>query len=458
MGNPNMSDGDPARIASDAGWHPSRYNLGASIPGDAHGRMAVVNLLRNTCSAYAPLELAALGMLDELPETHPAIERLAKRGLIVNFDESAAAELFTRAACAGTRRVSLTICPTMGCNFDCPYCFEDHLAGTMSPEVQDDVVALAERMLDASGAKVLYVTWYGGEPLLAPRVIESLSERLMDLAQGSGADYWASIITNGYLLTEDVATMLGRAQVRRAQITLDGVGAVHDATRHLADGGPTFDRIVENISHPGLPFEVLLRHNVHEGNRDQADALRALLDRISSESGNSIRYTAQLVFGNENLTRRSDKVDIIDGPCGVDVILDQENLVSGLRPYPCSAGNLWEVAIDPWGRLHKCWEIVDKPRFSFGSARDWNPTDPVFTASDPDNLTCYVNQAAPQNHEECLECAWLPLCAGGCPNARLHGDGRMCLPFKDRPEEYVLGRWRETQMKAHDAENGKRPE
>ena len=35
----------------------------------------------------------------------------------------------------------------------------------MSPEVQDDVVALAERMMDAVGTKDLSVTWFGGESL-----------------------------------------------------------------------------------------------------------------------------------------------------------------------------------------------------------------------------------------------------------------------------------------------------
>ena len=65
--------------------------------------MVVVNLLRNSCTAYAPFELAAKSMLDELPETHPLLRRLAQRGLIVNFDELAAAELFTRASCAGAR-------------------------------------------------------------------------------------------------------------------------------------------------------------------------------------------------------------------------------------------------------------------------------------------------------------------------------------------------------------------
>jgi uncharacterized protein len=157
-----------------------------------------------------------LSVVEELDENHPAIKRFAKRGVIANYDERAALEAMGRGACAKSHGVSLTICPTMGCNFDCPYCFEDHSPGKMSAEVRDDVVALAERMLDASGSKDVHVTWFGGEPLLAPDVIESLSERLMTLVEERGGEYRASIITNGYLLTQEVVDMLGRCKVGSA--------------------------------------------------------------------------------------------------------------------------------------------------------------------------------------------------------------------------------------------------
>jgi len=134
----------------------------------------------------------------------------------------------------------------------------------MSPEVQDDVVALAGRMLDASGAKDVDVSWFGGEPLLAPDVIEPLSARLMALAEERGGEYSASIITNGYLLTQDIVDMLAAAKVRSAQVTIDGMGAAHDATRRLAGGGPTFERITSNLRRLKIPFRVNVRHNVHE--------------------------------------------------------------------------------------------------------------------------------------------------------------------------------------------------
>ena len=62
----------------------------------------------------------------------------------------------------------------------------------MSPEVQDDVVGLVARMLDAAHAKELTITWFGGQPLMGTDVIESLSPRLIRLAEERGCAYKAS--------------------------------------------------------------------------------------------------------------------------------------------------------------------------------------------------------------------------------------------------------------------------
>ena len=202
---------ETARTAGEAGWHLSRYNLSAQVPGkDA---VAIANLYRGTCAEYSPLELYLLSVLDRLREDHPIIGRFAARGIITRMDERAALETMGRAACSSARGVGLTICPTMNCNFDCPYCFEQHRPGRMSPEVQDDVVALARRMMKSSGAKHLSVNWFGGEPLLAPDVIEALSERLMALAEEMGAGYSAGIITNGFLLSQKNIDLLVRCRV-----------------------------------------------------------------------------------------------------------------------------------------------------------------------------------------------------------------------------------------------------
>ena len=51
------------------------------------GKVAIANLFRGTCGAYSPAELYLLDALETLPEDHPILDRFAKRGLIVNFDE-----------------------------------------------------------------------------------------------------------------------------------------------------------------------------------------------------------------------------------------------------------------------------------------------------------------------------------------------------------------------------------
>lgn len=106
----------------------------------------------------------------------------------------------------------------------------------MTPEVQDDVVAFAARMLDAANAKELTITWFGGEPLMATDVIEALSPRLIEVAEERGCKYEAWIFTNGHLLSQSVVDLLLRCRVTYVHIPLDGVGATNDATRRLVGG------------------------------------------------------------------------------------------------------------------------------------------------------------------------------------------------------------------------------
>ncbi|MBR3181488.1 MAG: radical SAM protein [Eggerthellaceae bacterium] len=426
----------PSRTAGEAGWHVSRYNLSARIPDSK--MVAIANLYKGNCAEYTPIEMYLLSVLEELDENHPVIERFAKRGVIANFDERAALETMGRIGGAFPWGVGLTICPTMGCNFDCPYCFENHFAGKMSAEVQDDVVALAERMMEASGSERLQITWFGGEPLLASDIVESLSERLIALAEKRGATYVADIVTNGYLLTQDIVDMLDRCKVKSAQVTIDGMGATHDATRRLANGGPTFERIVSNLRDLKIPFTVRIRHNVHEDNRAEIDELEAFIGAIAEESGNKLEYYPAPVSGNPAADARDERVGLLCDTDASEVSIRQEaSRFSVGRGHYCGAQSMWAVGIDEKGNLQKCWEAVDKPSISFGTAHDWDPANPLVTAKSPDNLTMYLNTTSPVPDEECRECVFLPMCVGGCPHKRLF-DKRSCVAFKDDPKSYVL--------------------
>ncbi|MDE6303480.1 MAG: radical SAM protein, partial [Paramuribaculum sp.] len=134
--------------------------------------------------------------------------------------------------------LSLTINPTLACNFACPYCFEGtHPSTFMTDEIEDAIVRFVEKH---EQARNLNITWFGGEPLLAFDRIVSLTRKL----QGIGLNYWAGMITNGYLLTRDKLEQFDKLKIRSVQVTIDGNESMHNSRRFLKNGGDTYERIV----------------------------------------------------------------------------------------------------------------------------------------------------------------------------------------------------------------------
>ena len=434
----NTGDGQTLRKAGELGWHVSRYNIMAKIPDSP--MTAIYNTYKRTCGEYNPLEMYLLSVIEELDEDHAIIERFARRGIIANYDEREAFEMQRLMECSTAHgsNVSITICPTLACNFECPYCFATRGRGKMTREVQDDVVAFAGRMLDASHAKRLTITWFGGEPLMGTDVIEALSPRLIALAEERGCEYEGWIFTNGYLLSEDVVDLLLRCRVTHVHIPLDGVGATNDATRRLVGGGPTFDRIVENLGLLKPPIHTLIRANTHEGNVGEVDELKRVVLARADEAGTDLDfYVAALVDVSP--------ADELDSPMaeyayhGIEVALRPESrhVIVG-KDHSCVGQNLWMVAVDDKGFLYKCGgKLCGQQEYAYGTARDWDPANPLTTASNPDMLSKFLNTVVPSHDDKCYKCVWLPLCGGGCPQLRLFGKPS-CPAYRNDPEAFVL--------------------
>ena len=184
------------------------------------------------------------------------------------------------------------------------------------------------------------------------------------------------------------------------------------------------------------------------------------MGRIAGEAGWRVsRYNVAVKIPD------SDKVAVANlfrVTCGAYTplemyLLDEINLTKeAFRFQPghgvvCGAHHLYGAGIDDQGRLYKCWEDVDKPEHSFGSARRWDPADPIATADAPDHLTQYLNTALPTDDPECRDYILLPQCAGGCPTRRLYYQ-KSCFGFRNAPEKIVLALYerlqKETKQKA----------
>ncbi|MZJ17645.1 4Fe-4S cluster-binding domain-containing protein, partial [Enterococcus durans] len=143
--------------------------------------------------------------------------------------------------------LSLVIAATSNCNFRCVYCYERSVlrASTMSEATQEAIVKFVES--EAPHLESFTVTWYGGEPLLALDIIESLSLKFIDICKKNDIAYGATIVTNGYLLNCAVVEKLNTLYVNQYQVTLDGRKEIHDCSRPLANGGGTYDVITQNL-------------------------------------------------------------------------------------------------------------------------------------------------------------------------------------------------------------------
>lgn len=439
---------DQRQTAAQAGWKPSQYSICART--ENQDAFIIANLFAGTMGKYLPSEAEMLGRLEALPEDHPLVKRFADNGLIVRFDERERLQAMSRKDTEGPPVIQMTICPTMACNFDCPYCFQKHRAGKMTESVQDQVAALADRLFAVSGAEELAVFWYGGEPLLALDVMERLTSLLNNVCTKYSAGLRARIVTNGYLMDGEAARLLSRLRVKHARITLDGTADTHNATRHLASGGGTFDRILENLSQP-LPFSVEVRFNVHAGNRPEAALLRERIDQIAAESGNRIVFHEAEVFETDLSLTRPDAPELLSADEVKEISLQRGNLsFRGARGRRCSAQKPYNVCIDERGRLYACSAVLAEPEHAFGNAADWDPADPDITADTPKERKWFLEDSLPRNDPECTACLWLPICGGGCAHLRRKGK-RDCVPWKDDPEGFVLAQYRRMGEKQRDS-------
>ena len=386
---------------------PSRFNF--VFPHE--GQYVVYNTFSKAIALLDDGELAALRAGGE--GEGALAEQFRDQGFWVedSFDELAFLKYYHYKAKFSAEQLSLTIAPTLGCNFACPYCYENARTGVMSEETQDALLSYVEGKL-RTGTRSLDITWYGGEPLLCTEVVERMSAAMRELAERYGAALGMSLVTNGYLLTRETVEMFVRNQILSVQITLDGLAENHDQRRYLKNGGGTFDRIFENLSlFRGTPIRVNVRMNVDHRNRRDYPALKQRIDRL--ENTEIALYPAAVEQLNDRDGARQDyymtpgEYDqfILDSYSSAALYDGGLTVIDGRR-YFCAAELENSYVVDEQGNFYKCWDEIGKPdRVCF------HVSDPE--AVNPAPLVQYVADD-PFGDPVCSACRFLPLCFGGC--------------------------------------------
>lgn len=354
-----------------------------------------------------------------------------------------------------SRYFELTICPTLDCNFRCPYCYEKKRPGRMSADVQDALMRFVEEGYEEKPFKQLRIVWYGGEPLTQPSVIENLSARFIDFCEKNGIAYQAHLMTNGSLANEEMMERMRRCAITSVQVSFGGKGRQHDTDRVSLDGESTYARIYENacrMASDGFAthVEFVVDRDNYQSCLEVAEDLGRLDNVYFHMPFRKADYNGNLYFEDDAGDSvpmfdylDAEEIDRFTYECfmkGRPVAHDFRERLTPLHHF-CGASLDRFYVVDELGNVYKCICDVDKPEthalFNLCEPRENRKTNMA-------RLLHFAN-ANPAKLEGCRTCRLYPICNGYCyRNNEVEGGdfyhrGRdcRCQTFTYTIEDYV---------------------
>ena len=305
----------------------------------------------------------------------------------------------------------LVLAPTTGCNFACPYCFEgEKKYKRMTPEVIDSLITFIKSYTES---KELSITWYGGEPLLAFDIMKEIVNRIK--AECPQKLTSQSMVTNGYLINEDVVDFMKKENFKKIQITFDGTEESHNKTRCLKGSlKPTYNRIMENVDRlvAKMPpeFQISLRINI---NRDNEHDFLVMHDMMGD------KYKNRRIYVYPGFIREDSKdgcrlcYKSLTGRSKFDFFKRVESYGASVDFYPkkkekgCMVCLNNSFVVGPEGELYKCWNDFNHQDKIVGYIQGKKITNATL-------LDRYGYEATLYSDPKCKECMMFPICDGGC--------------------------------------------
>jgi uncharacterized protein len=392
------------------------------------------------------------------------IEQLAEQGFLVADRERERADLreFFREVRDGNETLKITVLTTLQCNFACDYCIQgDHgdynkHAAKMSLDMAARVSAWVESRMEAVGPNRLVLTFFGGEPLLNMPVLYYMAARLHAACQARGIQIVIHIITNGLLLTREMVERLNPLGLAGIKITLDGDREAHNRSRPLRGGQGTFDRIIANTKAVADLTQIAVGGNFDV---DTADSYPALLDFLAAQEFAPrlskvtfkpvIREKTAQAKGMIPLTAVGAEGKPLNGACmtsagtGVSRVCDSCNFADdrmsflreetkkrgfktadGVHMGPCEIHKGHAHTIGPDGSLFAC------PGFAGEALQS---TGHIDGRQDGYRTQALKNFERLSAWEQCNDCPFIPVCAGGCTVAAHNELGDMHAPNCHKP-------------------------
>lgn len=327
-----------------------------------------------------------------------------------SFDELQEVKRIIRQKDFSDDEYHLIINPTLDCNFNCWYCFEQKVRGSyMTPKIQNSCSLLIQNIIKSNAnLKKFTLSFFGGEPILYyNRISIPLMKSLYTEIEGKNIEANIHFTTNGYLLNDSVISSMSKFKVKSLQITFDGDREIHNQTRFLKHNTGSYDVIINNIKRIlfQTDISIILRINYTHQN---IDGFMSLLEEISKfKNLNHIVLSPNQVWQDRKKDDNFDeKINVIYNRAEELGILTKNASSIGRLKHPCYADKKNQACINYNGLVYKC----NARNFDEGNALGilneqgtiiWNEKENIWMDSKLKN-------------QPCKDCIILPICAGGC--------------------------------------------
>ena len=368
--------------------------------------------------------------LTEIPEI---IAELSRYGLIVPVenDDMTLLEEKRKVHVLPPGLETLYLIVADDCNLACGYCFilnnmpEDYRSRRMSFATAKAAIDMyfGNLVRNPPGYEKLRKTiyFYGGEPLLNFRlikqVVEYLEHQYKDQISEMGEKFRMSIVTNGTLISKEIAQFVAARGNFDIAISLDGQEESHNKKRPFINGKGSFEKAIrglEILKQEGKK-EISLSCTIADHNIDELPSLLDLHRKygFASINLNPLVDTAKDPVSKKYMWKVSKRMIEYftlareEGVYEDRMMRKTKSFVEKkIHAYDCQALGA-QLVCSPDGQLGVCHEGTGIKQFFFATV------DKDFDFH-KNTVIAEWKQRTPLNMPQCYDCPALGICGGGC--------------------------------------------
>lgn len=319
---------------------------------------------------------------------------------------------------------------TEKCNLRCDYCYVSKRPRQMNKKTADKSVDFIFNASDNSSTKVS-ICFFGGEPLMAPNIIEHICERALERSARDKREVSFSMTTNGTLVDNRNLELIQKYDIK-TKLSIDGIGESQDRHRRRINGTGSFDLILRNIDNllslPGVTVRMTVTP-------DTVTSLVNSIQWLADKGFKHIFFTPvveanwseislatlydcyQVLFAYQIKKKKEVRIS--------NLVRDHDRLLRGNKKiYGCGAA-VHMAAIDTEGFLYPCQRFVGY----FRSNKKYRIGD-VYNGTNQEKRNYHVENNRIDNYmdcgvglylhntsmsdRKCQKCKLFPVCHSAC--------------------------------------------